>query len=71
MFRLLEGVGMFRNTIIVGTFAPSLSASIRHTENVSFGANSTLEIGGTTAGSQHDKLIDSGLLTLNGTLLHT
>ncbi|MBL8853988.1 MAG: PEP-CTERM sorting domain-containing protein, partial [Planctomycetaceae bacterium] len=53
-----------------GTFAPGLSPAISYVDNLTLGNNAVLEmeIGGLAPGSQYDKLIDSGLLALNGTL---
>ena len=66
----VKGVGSFENVTFNGTFAPGLSPAVTNTTNATFGPASTLEIelGGTTPGSQHDKLIDAGQLTLGGVL---
>lgn len=66
----VKGIGTFENVIMNGTFAPGLSPAISSVDNLTLGNNAILEmeIGGLTAGTQFDKLIDSGLLTLNGTL---
>jgi hypothetical protein len=66
----VKGVGEFENVTFNGTFSPGLSPTISDTTNAAFGAASTLEmeIGGTTPGSQHDKIIDAGTLALGGTL---
>ncbi len=66
----VKGIGTFENVVMNGTFAPGLSPAISHVDNLTLGNNAVLEmeIGGLTPGSQYDKLIDSGLLALNGTL---
>ncbi|MFO0935528.1 MAG: autotransporter-associated beta strand repeat-containing protein [Gemmataceae bacterium] len=66
----VKGTGTFTNTTFAGTYAPGLSPAIVNTTNATLTSSSTLEmeIAGTTAGSEHDKLIDSGTLTLAGTL---
>jgi hypothetical protein len=66
----VKGLGTFENVIMNGTFSPGLSPTISYVNNLTMGANSILdmEIGGLVAGTQFDKLIDSGTLTLDGTL---
>ncbi|MDP1560439.1 MAG: PEP-CTERM sorting domain-containing protein [Pirellulaceae bacterium] len=66
----VKGLGTFENVIMNGTFAPGLSPTLSNTTNLALGNNSILEmeIGGLSAGSQFDKIVDAGLLTLNGTL---
>jgi PEP-CTERM motif len=66
----VKGVGTFENVIMNGTFSPGLSPTLANTNNLALGNNSILEmeIGGLSAGSQFDKIVDSGLLTFNGSL---
>lgn len=66
----VKGIGTFENVVMNGTFAPGLSPAISYVDNLTLGNNAVLEmeIGGLAPGSQYDKLIDSGLLALNGTL---
>ncbi len=66
----VKGMGTFENVTMNGTFAPGLSPSLSFTNNLALGNSSVLEmeIGGLVAGTEHDKLIDSGMLQLDGTL---
>ena len=66
----VKGVGSFQNTNFDGTFAPGLSPGLVFGSNVAFGGDAVIEmeIGGPTAGIQHDKLVDVGSLTLGGML---
>lgn len=66
----VKGVGTFENVVMNGTFAPGLSPTISYTNNLTLGSNSVLdiEIGGLIAGTEFDKLIDQGNLTLGGQL---
>jgi len=66
----VKGMGTFENVTMNGTFAPGLSPSLLFTNNLALGNSSVLEmeIGGLVAGTEHDKLIDSGMLQLDGTL---
>ncbi|HEX4415288.1 MAG TPA: hypothetical protein VH107_16770 [Lacipirellulaceae bacterium] len=66
----VKGVGTFDNVTFAGTFSPGFSPTTSYVGNVGFASSNTLvmEIGGTTAGSQYDRLVSSGQLALGGTL---
>jgi hypothetical protein len=66
----VKGLGTFNNVTMNGTFSPGLSPAITFSNNLGLGSNSILEmeIAGLNPGTEHDKLIDSGNLMLNGTL---
>ena len=68
---MVTGVGDYFQTVqFSGGFSPGLSPVEVHMDSVIFGPENTLsiELGGLTPGSEHDKLIVDGDLTLDGIL---
>ncbi len=66
----VKGVGSLSNVNLTGTYSPGLSPAAVSVGNLTYGTGSTtvMELGGTTAGSQHDQVNHNGIATLNGTL---
>ena len=66
----VKGVGTFDGVTVTGTLSPGLSPTRLYVGNLAIGVGGELlmELGGTAAGSEHDQLFSTGLLTLAGTL---
>ena len=67
----IKGVGTFDNVVFSGTHDPGFSPTLSTVGNVGYASTSTLniELGGTVRGSQYDAIVDSGELSLGGTLV--
>ena len=66
----VKGVGTFDGVTVTGTLSPGLSPTRLYVGNLAIDAGGELlmELGGTAAGSEHDQLFSTGLLTLAGKL---
>jgi hypothetical protein len=66
----IKGSGTFDNVTFDGIFSPGHSPTILTVGNTIYTASNVLimELGGLTAGTQHDKIIHNGLAALDGTL---
>ena len=64
----VSGIGSFENVVFNGTYSPGNSPAITNVTNGQFAAASSLliELGGTQPGTQYDRVVDSGSLTLLG-----
>jgi fibronectin-binding autotransporter adhesin len=68
----VSGIGSFENVVFDGTYSPGNSPAITNLSNGEFSAASSLliELGGTQPGTQYDRVVDSGVLTLLGGTLN-
>jgi T5SS/PEP-CTERM-associated repeat protein len=66
----VKGVGTFDQVVFTGTYSPGFSPASVTAGSITFGSTSTLtmELGGTTAGSQYDQILATGALGFGGTL---
>ena len=66
----VKGVGTFDYVIFTGTHSPGFSPTLSYVGNFGYGPNATaiMEIGGTTPGSEFDKIVSSGSIRFDGTL---
>ena len=64
----VSGIGSFENVVFDGTYSPGNSPAITNLSIGEFSAASSLviELGGTQPGTQYDRVVDSGVLTLLG-----
>jgi autotransporter-associated beta strand protein len=64
----VSGIGSFENVVFDGTYSPGNSPAITNLTNGQFSSASSLliELGGTQPGTQYDRVVDSGVLTLLG-----
>ena len=64
----VSGIGSFENVVFDGTYSPGNSPAITNLSIAEFSAASSLviELGGTQPGTQYDRVVDSGVLTLLG-----
>jgi len=68
----VSGIGSFENVVFDGTYSPGNSPAITNLTNGQFSSASSLliELGGTQPGTQYDRVVDSGVLTLLGGTLN-
>jgi autotransporter-associated beta strand protein/T5SS/PEP-CTERM-associated repeat protein len=68
----VSGIGSFENVVFDGTYSPGNSPAITNLSNGEFSSASSLliELGGTQPGTQYDRVVDSGVLTLLGGTLN-
>ena len=68
----VSGIGSFENVVFDGTYSPGNSPAITNLTNGQFSSDSSLliELGGTQPGTQYDRVVDSGVLTLLGGTLN-
>ncbi len=68
----VSGIGSFENVIFDGTYSPGNSPAITNLSGGQFSSSSSLlmELGGTQPGTQYDRVVDSGVLTLLGGALN-
>jgi T5SS/PEP-CTERM-associated repeat protein len=68
----VSGIGSFENVVFDGTYSPGNSPAITNLSNGQFSSTSSLliELGGTQPGTQYDRVVDSGMLTLLGGTLN-
>ena len=68
----VSGIGSFENVVFDGTYSPGNSPAITNLTNGQFSSTSSLliELGGTQPGTQYDRVVDSGVLTLLGGTLN-
>ena len=68
----VSGIGSFENVVFNGTYSPGNSPAITNLTNGQFSSASSLliELGGTQPGTQYDRVVDSGVLTLLGGTLN-
>jgi hypothetical protein len=66
----VKGVGTFNNVNFTGTFSPGLSPAEVQVGAIMLSPSNTLiiEIGGTTPGSQFDRIVSSSTISLGGVL---
>ncbi len=66
----VKGVGTFDQVVLTGTYSPGFSPASVTAGSLTFGPTSmlTMELGGTTAGSQYDQILASGAMGFGGTL---
>jgi hypothetical protein len=66
----VKGIGSFDNVVFDGTFAPGHSPALVTVGSTVYTASNVLEmeIGGSSPGSQHDKIVHTGVSVLGGTL---
>jgi hypothetical protein len=66
----IKGTGSFTNVVFTGTHDPGLSPTFLSVGNVAYADTALLsiELGGTTRGSQYDAIVASGNLSLSGVL---
>ena len=66
----IKGTGTFDNVVFDGYYAPGHSPALVTVGNIIYTASNVLqmEIGGLSPGSQHDKIVHSGMAGLGGTL---
>ncbi|MFK8114476.1 MAG: VCBS domain-containing protein, partial [Rubripirellula sp.] len=66
----IGGNGGLNNAEVTGSYSPGFSPAISVNGSVAYGAglNLIMEVGGNTPGSQHDQLIHTGSVDLNGDL---
>jgi hypothetical protein len=66
----IKGTGTFDNVVFNGNFAPGHSPALVTLGSTVYTASNVLEmeIGGVAAGSQHDKIVHTGIAVLGGTL---
>jgi len=66
----VKGVGTLDNVTVTGTLSPGLSPTRLYVGNLEIDAGGGLlmELGGRSAGSEHDQLFSTGLLGMGGTL---
>jgi len=64
----VSGIGSFENVVFNGTYSPGNSPAITNLSNAEFSSASSLviELGGTQPGTQYDRVVDPGVLTLLG-----
>jgi autotransporter-associated beta strand protein len=68
----VSGIGSFENVVFSGSYSPGNSPAITNLTNGAFSSASSLliELGGLQAGTQYDRVIDSGVLSLGGGALN-
>jgi autotransporter-associated beta strand protein/T5SS/PEP-CTERM-associated repeat protein len=68
----VSGIGSFENVVFDGSYSPGNSPAITNLSNGEFSSASSLliELGGTQPGTQYDRVVDSGVLTLLGGTLN-
>jgi autotransporter-associated beta strand protein/T5SS/PEP-CTERM-associated repeat protein len=68
----VSGMGSFENVVFGGTYSPGNSPAITYLTNGEFSSASSLliELGGTQPGTEYDRVVDSGVLTLLGGALN-
>jgi hypothetical protein len=68
----VSGIGSFENVVFNGTYSPGNSPAITSLSNGEFSSSSSLliELGGTQPGTQYDRVIDTGVLSLLGGTLN-
>jgi fibronectin-binding autotransporter adhesin len=68
----VSGIGSFENVVFDGTYSPGNSPAITNLSGGQFSSSSSLlmELGGTQPGTQYDRVVDSGVLTLLGGTLN-
>jgi len=68
----VSGIGSFENVVFDGTYSPGNSPAITNLTNGAFSSASSLliELGGLQAGTQYDRVVDSGVLSLGGGALN-
>ena len=68
----VSGIGSFENVVFDGTYSPGNSPAITDLTNGQFSSASSLliELGGMQPGTQYDRVVDSGVLTLLGGTLN-
>ncbi|MBU6308337.1 MAG: hypothetical protein KJS77_01170 [Planctomycetes bacterium] len=68
----VSGIGSFENVVFNGTYSPGNSPAITNLTDGQFSSSSSLviELGGTQPGSQYDRVVDSGVLSLLGGTLN-
>jgi hypothetical protein len=66
----VKGVGTFHNAVFTGTLSAGLSPTALQVGNIAYDDTSTLliELAGTTPGSEFDRIVSSGAMSLDGTL---
>ncbi len=64
----VSGIGSFENVVFDGTYSPGNSPAITSLTNGQLSSASSLliELGGTQPGTQYDRVVDSGVLSLLG-----
>ncbi|MFM7245162.1 MAG: beta strand repeat-containing protein [Planctomycetaceae bacterium] len=64
----VSGIGSFENVVFDGTYSPGNSPAITNLSGGRFSSSSSLliELGGTQPGTQYDRVVDSGALSLLG-----
>ena len=68
----VSGIGSFENVVFDGTYSPGNSPAITNLTNGQFSSASSLliELGGKQSGTQYDRVVVSGVLTLLGGTLN-
>jgi fibronectin-binding autotransporter adhesin len=68
----VSGMGSFVNVVFSGTYSPGNSPAITNLTNGQFSSASSLliELGGLQPGNQYDRVVDTGVLSLNGGTLN-
>jgi autotransporter-associated beta strand protein/T5SS/PEP-CTERM-associated repeat protein len=68
----VSGIGSFESVVFDGTYSPGNSPAITNLSNGEFSSASSLliELGGTQPGTQYDRVVDTGVLTLLGGTLN-
>jgi T5SS/PEP-CTERM-associated repeat protein len=66
----VKGVGTLNNVLLTGTQAPGFSPATLRVGNMAYAESATLliELAGTTPGSEFDRIVSSGTISLDGTL---